>query len=39
MLHILSEKKMYAHADLELQWLHVIFNAAFIWRDSYYSQI
>ena len=21
---------MYAHADLELQWLHVIFNAAFI---------
>ena len=24
------QSKMYAHADLELQWLHVILNAAFI---------
>ena len=29
------QRKMYAHADLELQRLHIL-NPAFIWRDLYY---
>ena len=28
------QRKMYEHAELELQWLHIILNPAFIWRDS-----
>ena len=35
--HSISEKKMYAHADLELQLLHILLNPVFIiWRDSCY---
>ena len=34
--HSISEKK-YAHADLELQLLHILLNPVFIiWRDSCY---
>ena len=32
-----QRKKMYAHADLELQLLHILLNSVFIiWRDSCY---
>ena len=33
---MVKKRKMYAQADLELQWLHIILNAAFVWRDSCY---